>query len=92
MKFQAIMLLVVLLGALVMINADDTKTGPDGQDIIEMQFPVRGKIGNVNVNPAPIKYVSTEKCLYCYCNLRNCDIKYCYYYCFPYNCAPYCYL
>ena len=85
MKFQLIMLLVVLLGASVMIHADDTTKSPDGQNSVDMQFPVRGKRGNVNVNPAPIKYVPSEKG-YCYyiCYLRYCDSKYCYYTCYIY--------
>ncbi len=36
MKFQVIMLLVVLLGALVMIHAEETTKGPDGQDSVDM--------------------------------------------------------
>jgi hypothetical protein len=85
MKFQAIMLLVVLLGALVMIQADDTTKSPDGQNSVDMQFPVRGKIGNINVNPAPIKYVPTDKAYYYICYLRYCDSRYCYYTCYIYS-------
>jgi hypothetical protein len=85
MKFQAIMLLVVLLGALVMIQADDTTKSPDGQNSVDMQFPVRGKIGNVNVNPAPVKFVPTDKGYYYYCYLRYCDSRYCYYTCYIYS-------
>ena len=85
MKFQLIMLLVVLLGALVMIHAEETTKGPDGQDSVDMKFPVRGKIGNVNVNPAPIKYVPSDKGYYYYiCYLRYCDSRYCYYTCYIY--------
>jgi hypothetical protein len=82
MKFQVIMLLVVLLGTLVMIHADDTTKSPDGQDIIDMKFPVR-KIGNVNVNPAPVRFVPSDKATYHYtCYLQNCDSRYCYYKCY----------
>jgi hypothetical protein len=82
MKFQVIMLLVVLLGALVMIHADDTTKSPDGQDSVVMKFPIR-KIGNVYVNPPPVKYVPSDKTTYHYtCYRQGCDGRYCYYDCY----------
>jgi hypothetical protein len=60
MKFQVIFVLVVLLQVLVILNADETASNksPDDQNTVNMVFPARGKIGNVNVNPAPTKSAS----------------------------------
>jgi hypothetical protein len=60
MKFQAIFCLVVFLQVLVSFNADETAStkSPDDQNTVNMVFPFRGKIGNVNVNPAPTESAS----------------------------------